>query len=78
MWYWYALAAAGYLSLGILVVKLTSPRGVRFFLVVSLFLCIPFESAPYSYVTAVLSVVLVVVLIGSSVAPSSATGPSRH
>lgn len=81
MWCWYVLVLAGYLSLGILVAKLTSPRGLQVFQVVSLcvtILVVPFQRAPYNYVTAVLAAVVVVLLIGPSRARVSGTGPSRH
>ncbi len=81
MWFWYALAAAGYLGLFILVVKLTSPRAVQVFQVVSLcatILVVPFQRAPYNYVTAVLAAVVVVLLIGPSRGRGSGAGSSRH
>ena len=80
MWFWYVLVPAGYLSLGILVTTLTSPRGLQVFQVVSLcftILVVPFQRAPCNYVTAMLATVVVVLLIGPSRARGSA-GPSRH
>lgn len=65
-WYWWVLAAAGYIAAFFLVAKLTSKRGTRIFLVATIcaiILYIPFSDPPASYFISGLVVFHLLVLV---------------
>ena len=83
-WYWWVLTAVGYIAAFFLVAKLTSKRGVRIFILVTLcalILSIPFADPPSSHFISVLVVfdllVLVWPLLARDVPAERALGASR-
>lgn len=80
-WYWWVLTAVGYIALFILVAKLTSPRGARIFLVVSLsalILSVPFSDPPSSYFISVAVVLNLLILVRPLLARDVPAAPTRR